>query len=98
MDILSNPMFVTGLMFVWGLLVKRAPFLAGIPNKLIPYMNVLIGIIAKLVAPTPAHAASGTVEAITQGLGWLAVLLQAIFARQLHETFIRPVAASKGTA
>lgn len=92
MSLLSNAAFVTLLMFIWGLAVKHWPLLKPIPNNLMPFMNLVIGIIAKLAAPEPANAfdLSGAAAIVANALGWFLPLVQVIAARQLHETFFRP--------
>lgn len=84
---------VVAVQFLWGLLVKHAPFLAKVPNRLIPVFNLIIAFIAKVWAPEAANAGffSGLVSGLG-GLGGIIVpVLQTILARQLHETFVRPV-------
>ena len=87
---------IVGVQFLWGLLVKRAPFLTWLPNHLIPYTNLALAFLAKIWAPEPAHAGFfGMLGGITSGLGWLMPIMQTIMARQLHETFIRPIPGAK---
>ncbi len=87
-----NPVLTTVAMVVWGMVVKYWPALAKVPNNLISIMNVLIGFLVKLVSPEPAHAGLTEVAGTAaNALGWAMPLLQAIAARQVHETFLRPL-------
>ena len=76
------------IMLLFGIAVKRFPVFEKLPNALIWLGNLLIGIAAKLVAGDPANA--GTGQAMASSFGWLWPFLQAIFARQIYETFVRP--------
>lgn len=78
------------LMVLFGIAVKRFPFLASVPNNLIWLCNLILGVLAKLVGPTDAEA-GGFFTAAAQGLGWLWPVVQTMIARQLYETFVRPV-------
>ena len=77
------------VMLLFGVAVKRFPFLAGLPNNMIPILNLVLGILAKLAMPTEAHA-GGFFSAAAHGLGWLWPPFQVIVARLLYETFVRP--------
>lgn len=77
------------IMVVWGMMVKRLPFLEKLPNQAIWLCNLIIGIAAKLVAPTDAHA-GGFFSTAASALGWLWPPLQVVIARQVYETFVRP--------
>ena len=88
MPLLDNPLFVTALMLVWGLVIRYNPSFKEWPNRMIVWMNMAIGIIAKLVAPADAHA--GVLSDALHSVGWLAVPLQATVARQVFETFVKP--------
>lgn len=77
------------VMLLFGVAVKRFPFLAGLPNNLIWVGNLVIGILSKLVAPVPAEA-GGFFSALGAGLGWLLPPLQVMLARMVYETFVRP--------
>jgi hypothetical protein len=52
MDILSNPVVVSMAQLAWGFAVKYLPALANVPNKYIPWMNVLLGFLMKLTEGT----------------------------------------------
>lgn len=88
MPVLDNPLFVSFLMLVWGLLVRYAPFMQSWPNRMLPWMNLAIGVLAKLIAPETAHAS--VFSDLGHSLGWLIVPVEQILARQVFETFIKP--------
>jgi hypothetical protein len=88
MPLLDNPLFVSILMFLYGIAVKYIPALKEWPNRLIVWGNLLIGILAKLVAPEPAHA--GFFSDLGHSIGWTVVPLEAFLARGIYETFVRP--------
>lgn len=85
------------VMFVWGLLVKYWPALAKVPNTLIPWLNVLIGLLGQLgggaVAPPAVH--TGFVAAGFAGGAWsflgpvIAAGWQAVQASLIYEVFGR---------
>jgi hypothetical protein len=89
MDFLTSPLFVTLVMLAWGIVVRYNPSLKDLPNRLIVWMNVAIGVLAKLLAPDVAEAA-GFFPTLGAQLGWFIVPLQTIAARQLFETFVKP--------
>jgi len=80
------------LMFAWGILVKYVPFLARIPNGIIPYLNVIGYIIAKFAIP---EANAGGVSPEQAGglfsIGGMILgsFTNAVWARQLYEGFGR---------
>jgi hypothetical protein len=77
------------LMVLFGIAVKRFPFLAKIPNQLIPWLNLVIGFLIKLIAPTDANAGiNGTF--LGHVVGWLWPPVQVALARIVYETFVRP--------
>lgn len=78
------------LAFVWGLLVKYAPFLKWLPNKLIPWTN-LIGFILAFFAVPEAHAGiRGSLTGIPDAVGCIiGGFTSSIWARQLYEGFGR---------
>jgi hypothetical protein len=78
------------LMVLFGIAVKRFPFLAKVPNQLIPWINLVLGILVKLVAPTEAHAAGISGTFLGHLAGWLWPPIQVALARLLYETFVRP--------
>ena len=94
MDILNSPIFVSALMLVWGLAVRYLPQLKEWPNRLIPWMTLLIGVFAKLVAPEEAHA--GVFGDLGRSLGWMVVPLESLIARQIFETWVKPTLESIG--
>lgn len=47
----GNMTVVMIVQVVWGILVKRVPALAPVPNKLIPILNMVVGWLTALVAP-----------------------------------------------
>jgi len=83
------PWLTPFIMLLFGIAVKRFPFLAGIPNNLIWLCNLILGIAAKLAGPTDAEA-GGFFSVAWKSLGWLWPPLQVMIARQLYETFVRP--------
>lgn len=85
---LDNPLVVSTIMLLWGIAVRYAPKLKDWPNRLIVWMNIAIGILAKLVAPEPAHA--GFFSALGQSLGALIVPFEALLARAVFEGFVKP--------
>jgi hypothetical protein len=91
--VLTNPLTVSVVMVVWGLVVKFVPALERVPNNLIWLQNTIIGILARIAAPEDAEAA-GFLGAVGKGLvatfGPMLPIVQAMFARQVFETFIRP--------
>jgi len=78
------------LMVLLGIAVKRFPALAKVPNQLIVWLNLALGILVKLVAPAEAHAAGFGGTFLGHTLGWLWPPVQAAIARLIYETFIRP--------
>jgi hypothetical protein len=76
------------IMFLWGLLVKYVPFLAKIPNALIPWLNAIGYIIAKFAIPE-AHAGVSSEQGFAIGGILLGCFTNAVWARQLYEGFGR---------
>ena len=80
------------IIFVWGIICKYVPFLAKIPNQIIPWIGSIGYIIAKLVIPSAAQAGV-TPEQGGAILGFGGVILgsftSAVWARQLYEGFGR---------
>jgi len=89
MPLLDNPLFVSTLMFLWGFAVRYLPALKDWPNRLIVIMTGAIGVLAKLVAPEQANA--GFFNDLGHSLGWLVVPAEQIIARQIFETFVKPI-------
>lgn len=98
--LLTNPATIVAVLFLWGLVVKYHPKLEGLPNALIPWMNAVIALLAKLAAPAAAHA--GTLEmahplvllSFWGGIGgFLTPVLQAgwqaVSASLIYEVFAR---------
>lgn len=88
MTLFENPMFASVLMVAWGIAVRYLPALKAWPNRLIPWMNVIIGLLVKLATPEQAHA--GIFGGLGHSLGWMIVPFQVVIARQVFETWIRP--------
>jgi hypothetical protein len=92
MDIFNNPLFVSGLMLVWGMLVRYSPKFQAWPNRLIVWMNIAIGILAKIAAPDVAHAGGlgGLFHGIGDALGPMLVPVEALLARTVFEGIVKP--------
>ena len=88
MPFLDNPIVVAAIMLVWGLVVRYVPALKEFPNRMIVWCNLLIGVLAKLAMPEPAHA--GILGSIGHSLGWMVVPLETFLARGLFETYLKP--------
>jgi len=75
------------LIFIWGLICKYVPFLARIPNVIIPWIGALGYVVARFAVPD-AHAGplSGVPDAIGCIIGGFT---NAVWARQLYEGFGR---------
>lgn len=78
------------LLFAWGLVVKYVPFMAKVPNALIPWGNTILYVAGRLAVP-PAHAdTAGAVSAIPDAVCLiLGGFTSSIWARQLYEGFGR---------
>lgn len=73
--------------FVVGLIVKYVPFLAKIPNAIIPYLNVALYILTRLfVGEAHAEGVGSTFASVGILLGGF---LHSVLARQLYEGFGR---------
>lgn len=94
MPLFDNPIVVTALMFTWGICVRYMPALKDWPNRLIVVGTAVIGVLAKLVAPEVAHA--GAFGHFAHSLGWALIPLQQIVARQVFETFVKPLLEHAG--
>ena len=70
-------------------LVKYFPALEYVPNKLIPYINFVLAVLMKLVAPVDAQAA-GFFSGLGHSLGWALPVVQVLLAHLLHEALVRP--------
>ena len=89
------------IMFVWGLVTKYFPPLARIPNTLIPWLNVVGYILAKLwggdPSPTTGLTQAGFFGNIAPDL--LGVIIggftNSVWARQLYEGFGRGLLEQK---
>lgn len=82
---------IMALLVGTGVVYKYVPFLAKLPNLLIPFLNALIAFLAVFSGPTPAQA--GIFGDFAHGLGFGAKLAGSMFlsvaARQIYETFLR---------
>lgn len=58
------------IMFIWGILHTRVPFLAKVPNSLVPWVNCVGYILAQLAVPA-AHA--GLVDTAISAAGVVVV-------------------------
>jgi hypothetical protein len=74
---LNNPVVLLVVQLAFGLLVKRLPALANVPNKLIPVLNALLAILIKLGGPGVAGAGV---------FGWIAPRLGDIVLQSLLQT------------
>ena len=88
MPFMDNPLVVSLIMMLWGVFVRYFPAMKDFPNRAIWVTNIIIGILAKLVAPDPANA--GAFGDVVKNIGWLIVPAQAMLARLLFETFLKP--------
>jgi hypothetical protein len=81
------------LIFVWGLLCKYVPFMAKVPNVVIPWVGAIGYIIARFALPTEAHAAAGVGPDHVFVIGGilLGAFTNAVWARQLYEGFGKAV-------
>lgn len=110
LDWLNNPVILTVITLVFGLLVKYSPKLASVPNAAIPYLNALIALLVKLGAASTGpdvHSASYAVAGFAVvGFGgtFLGGLLvhagsaawQSVISSVTYEVFLRhPIAATK---
>ncbi len=77
------------VMLLFGIAIKRFPLLKSLPNQIIPWLNLLLGILAKLISPSEAHA-GGFLSGAAHVLGWLWPPVQVAIARLIYETFVRP--------
>jgi hypothetical protein len=84
-----DPILTTGVLFAWGLLVKRIPALKALPNNLIPYMNLAIAVVGKLVTAEPANSSCLGCK-IVATMGWWLPLAQTTAAYLVYEAFVRP--------
>jgi len=85
---IQNPVILTVIQFLWGLVCKYAPALKAVPNASIPWVNFLIALIGALAGPQVAHAAFGGAVGgffgSVLGAGWTAIqtaLIYEVFAR-----------------
>lgn len=53
------------IMFVWGFLHTRLPALAKVPNALVPWVNALGYVLARLAVPDAHADVAGVVAAVT---------------------------------
>lgn len=81
------------VMFIVGTLVKYVPALKAVPNVVIPWLNVLLGVLGYFAGPTVAHAAGAAVPTAALGITDVLVgsFVQSVLARQLYEGFGRPI-------
>ncbi len=86
-----DPIVTTIALTLVGVAVKYFPFLSGVSNRLIPYINLLLAMLVKATTPEPAHA-GGFLSGVTMSLGWLLPFIQTIIARAVYETWGRPIA------
>ena len=95
---LNDPMVLGFIGILCGLLIKYNPRFANIPNSAIPYLNTLLAILAKMVAPADAHAANAIVipgVAISTILipGFIGTIVsagwQAMLNSLVYEVFLR---------
>jgi hypothetical protein len=85
---LQNPVILTVIQFMWGLLCKYAPALKNVPNASIPWVNFLIALLGALAGPATAQAAGfgavGGFFGVVLSAGWSAIqtaLIYEMFAR-----------------
>lgn len=76
-----------------GLVLKYVPFLAKLPNFLIPFLNTLIAFLAVFNGPAPANAGifGDFVHSLSLPAKTMGSVLLAAGARALYETYLRPV-------
>lgn len=77
-----------------GIVVKYVPAFGKWPNKVIPYLNVVVSFLAQVFGPSVANAAlPGVVgvAAVSVADALVNSLFHSIIARQLYEGFARPV-------
>ena len=85
----SNAIIV---IFLWGLLCKYVPFMAKVPNVVIPWVGAVGYIVARLALPGEAHAAGfGPEHAFAIGGVILGAFTNAVWARQFYEGFGRSI-------
>lgn len=89
MSFLDNPLVVSTVMLLFGIVVKYWPAMKEFPNRLIVVCNLVIGLAMKLLTPEQAHA--GFFQDLGHSLGTVVIPLEAILARQMYETFLRPI-------
>lgn len=80
------------IMFVWGLVHTRVPALKSIPNDVLPWVNAVGYIVAKLAVPAEAHAGALGGLADFGGLLWLTARGAATSAvtSLLYDKFAKP--------
>jgi hypothetical protein len=83
------------LMVLLGIAIKRFPFLKTVANNLIPWINLVVGVLIKLIAPAEAHAGVGGTF-LGHVAGWLWPPVQVALARIIYETFVRPTEEMAG--
>jgi hypothetical protein len=81
-----------------GLATKYLPFMAKLPNVLIPFLNAVIAFLAVFAGPAPAHAGifGDFVHALSFPAKAMGSLFLSVAARQVYETFLRGIFEKAG--
>jgi len=83
---------VMALLVGTGIVYKYVPFLAKLPNLLIPFLNALIafiGVFAGGPAPAEAGIFGDFVHSLSFGAKAMGSMVISIFASSIYEVFIR---------
>jgi hypothetical protein len=87
---LNNPVILTIVTVLWGLLVKYHSAFKKVPNALIPYFNAAITLLVKLGAASAASAATAAPVVSQPVMALLgASFWQAVISSLVYEVFIR---------
>jgi len=82
---LNNPVFITALQFVFGLVVKYHPSWGKFPNWTIPFLNSIVALLIMLGAPQPVqagvfgHIAVPGFLGVALSAGWSAIQTSLIY-------------------
>jgi hypothetical protein len=72
-----------------GLLYKYVPFLAKLPNLLIPFLNALIAFVTAFVPPVQAGIFGGLVHQVSLGARVVGALAVSALASGIYEVYLR---------
>lgn len=89
---------IMAILVSFGLATKYLPFMAKVPNLLIPFLNAVISFLVVFNGPAPANA--GIFGDIVHGLSFPAKAAGSLFlsgvARLIYETYIRGIMEKLG--